>query len=444
MDQQFGPAMQKMSEVLRFLEGWLRSNVLTWQTAAQWLWALVALLLTLAVWRFAEPRLRQRRDEMQYNPLGRALLTGLIRTGGLLLFILLAQASGAAFSLSGHSPWVLDTLSKLTVAGVFIRLFAFAMPSKALARSAATVVWVFVSLHILGLLSPFTGFLESLSYSVGGTTFTAFGALKGLLLAVIFLQGAVALSRFFAGRIAGMSEVSPSVQVLLTKSVKAALFTVAILLALSSVGIDLTSLAIFSSALGVGIGFGLQTIISNYVSGIILLVDKSIKPGDTIEVGGVYGVVRGVFSRYVSVLTRDGKEILVPNEQFVTNEVINWTFSDTNIRLRIPVGVSYGSDVEKALRLMEESVKGVGRILGSPKPVALLIEFGDSSVNLELRAWIGDTDAGVTNVKSEVLLKIWNLFDEHGVEFPFPQRDVLLKPGSSLSVKLDKSGSEAE
>jgi small-conductance mechanosensitive channel len=237
-----------------------------------------------------------------------------------------------------------------------------------------------------------------------------------------------------------MRDVSPSVQVLLGKTVKVALFTIAILMAMSSVGIDLTSLAIFSSALGVGIGFGLQTIISNYVAGIILLMDRSIKPGDTIEVGGVFGVVSGVYGRFSSVKTRDGKEYLIPNEHFVTNEVINWTYSDTNIRLRIPVGVAYESDVNKALRLMEEAPKGMKRILTSPEPRAMLIEFGDSSVNLELRAWIADTNDGVTNIKSEVLKRIWDLFHENGVVFPFPQRDVLLKPGSALAVTVDRGG----
>jgi small-conductance mechanosensitive channel len=167
-------------------------------------------------------------------------------------------------------------------------------------------------------------------------------------------------------------------------------------------------------------------------------MDRSIKPGDTIEVGGVFGVVSGVYGRFSSVKTRDGKEYLIPNEHFVTNEVINWTYSDTNIRLKIPVGIAYESDVDKALRLMEEAPKGMKRILTSPEPRAMLIEFGDSSVNLELRAWIADTNDGVTNIKSDVLKRIWDLFHENGVTFPFPQRDVLLKPGSALAVTVDR------
>jgi small-conductance mechanosensitive channel len=440
MEEQLSPVMAKITEILLFLENWLHANVLTWRTAAQWLFALGALLLSLAVWRVIRPRLERWRFAHVQNALGRGALYVVIQTGGLVLFILLAQMAAGVFEFLEYRPWVLDALSQLTVAGIAIRLLALTMPNKGLARSTATVVWIFVGLHILGLLTPFTNFLQNLSFSMGETKFTALGALKGLILAVIFLQAAVMLSKFAVGRIANMRDVSPSVQVLLGKTVKVALFTIAILMALSSVGIDLTSLAIFSSALGVGIGFGLQTIISNYVAGIILLMDRSIKPGDTIEVGGVFGVVSGVYGRFSSVKTRDGKEYLIPNEHFVTNEVINWTYSDTNIRLKIPVGIAYESDVNKALRLMEEAPKGMKRILTSPEPRAMLIEFGDSSVNLELRAWIADTNDGVTNIKSDVLKRIWDLFHENGVTFPFPQRDVLLKPGSALAVTVDRGG----
>ncbi|MCJ2166193.1 MULTISPECIES: mechanosensitive ion channel domain-containing protein [unclassified Pseudodesulfovibrio] len=438
MDQQLGPVMRKLSEFLLFLEDWLHTNVLTWQMAAQWLSVLVALLLTLGVWRLIRPRMTRWVETYVQSLLVKGLLSGIIHVGGFVLFIMLAQTGAVAFEFADINPWVLDAVSQLTAAGIGIRLLVLAMPNKMLARGTATVIWVFVGLNVLGLFAPFALFLEKMSFTMGETQFTALGALKGMVLAIVFLQAAVILSRFATNRIDAMGDVSPSVQALLSKTIKVVLFTVAILLAMSSVGIDLTSLAIFSSALGVGIGFGLQTIISNYVAGVILLMDRSIKPGDTIEVAGVFGVVRNVFGRYVSVLTRDGKEYLIPNEQFVTSEVINWTYSDTNIRLKIPVGISYGSDVDKAMHLMEESVRGLRRILTSPKPQAMLIEFGDSSVNLELRAWIADANQGVTNIKSEVLIRIWNLFHEHGIEFPFPQRDVLIKPGSALSLTMDK------
>jgi len=208
---------------------------------------------------------------------------------------------------------------------------------------------------------------------------------------------------------------------------------------MSSVGIDLTSLAIFSSALGVGIGFGLKTVFSNYVAGILLLMDNSIKPGDTIEVGSVFGVVHDMHARYASVLTRDGTEFLIPNEQLISGEVVNWTYTDQNVRLKIPVGIAYDSDVEKALELLVEATKDVSRVLRHPAPAPRFVGFGDNSLDLQLRIWIKDAERGVTNVRSQVMLNIWRLFNEHGIEFPFPQRDVLIKPDSAIAVKLDKA-----
>ncbi len=284
-----------------------------------------------------------------------------------------------------------------------------------------------------------TDFLENLSFSTGGSSVTALGVIKGLLLAAVLLQAASIAARFAVRRIESIKDLSPSLQVLLSKAVKVCLFTAALLFAMSSVGIDLTSLAIFSSALGVGIGFGLKTIFSNYISGVLLLVDNSIKPGDTIEVGGVFGVVHEMHSRYASILTRNGKEHLIPNEVLITGEVVNWTYSDSNVRLKIPVGIAYDSDVEKAMELLVEAAKKVSRVLGDPGPAARLVGFGDNSVDLQLRVWIADSPQGVTNVRSEVMLNIWRLFHENGIEFPFPQRDVLLKPDSQLSVNISRS-----
>ena len=381
-----------------------------------------------------------RVNEKIGNDLGRSLLRALVDVGNVAVFILLMQVCAAVFRTLELIPRVLDAASDLAVAWIIIRFVTSMMPNRVLARGVAILVWAVAALNVFGLLSPITEFLAGLSLSIGGNSFNALEAIKGLALAAVFLQAASLAGQFADKRIQGIKDLSPSLRVLMIKAMKVVLFTVAILAAMSSVGIDLTSLAIFSSALGVGIGFGLQTIISNYVAGVILLMDRSIKPGDTIEVGSVYGVVRGMFGRYASVLTRDGTEHLIPNQHLVSNEVVNWTYSDTNVRLKVPVGISYGSDLEKALTILPKAAEGVRRILQSPAPIACLTGFGDSSVDLELRVWIADTEQGVTNVRSEVMLNIWRLFHEHGIEFPFPQRDVLIKPDSAIAVKLEKDG----
>ncbi len=433
---------EKIDAVIAFLSDWLRTNVLTWNTAAQWGCVLGAYLVTALLWRGVERRLLARVDEKVSNELGRSLLRGLVDVGNVAVFILLMQVCASVFRVMEYAPGVIDAASNLAVAWIVIRLLTSMMPNRALARGVATVVWSVAALSIFGLLTPITDFLSHLSLTIGENSFNALEMIKGLALAAVFLQAASLAGQFADKRIQRINDLSPSLKVLMIKVVKVVLFTAAVLSAMSSVGIDLTSLAIFSSALGVGIGFGLKTVFSNYVAGIILLMDNSIKPGDTIEVGGVFGMVGDMHARYASVLTRDGTEYLIPNEQLIAGQVVNWTYSDRNVRLKVPVGVAYESDVEKALDLLAEAAVGVKRVLTSPAPAPRLKGFGDNSVDLELRIWIADAEKGVTNVRSEVMLRIWRLFHENGIEFPFPQRDVLIKPDSALAVTLSREDEE--
>ncbi|CCH49014.1 mechanosensitive ion channel family protein [Pseudodesulfovibrio piezophilus] len=431
---------QKLEVAIRFLTGWLNTNVLTVSTGVQWACVAGTFLLAAAIWGGLGRRFSQWVAENVSNVLAGAILRALIGLGNVVGFLILVQVCVAVFHSLGESPRVLEAASNLAVAWIIIRLLTSIMPNRALAKGVEVSVWGVAALSVFGLLEPITTFLEGLSFSVGEASFNALGAIKGLAMAALLLQIASLASRFTVHRIETIKGLTPSLRVLMGKAVRVALYTAAILFAMSSVGIDLTSLAIFSSALGVGIGFGLKTIFSNYVAGIILLMDNSIKPGDTIEVGTVYGVVRAMQGRYASVLTRDGKEYLIPNELLISGEVINWTYSDSNVRLKIPVGIAYDSDVEKALELLGESVKSVRRVLKTPTPSPQLSGFGDSSVDLELRVWIADADQGVANVRSEILLNIWKLFHENDIEFPFPQRDVLLKADSKLAVTLDRDG----
>jgi small-conductance mechanosensitive channel len=179
---------------------------------------------------------------------------------------------------------------------------------------------------------------------------------------------------------------------------------------------------LFSGALGLGIGFGLQKVFANLVSGFIILADKSIKPGDVIQVGDTYGWIKFLGSRYVSVVTRDGTEHLIPNENLVTGQVINWSYSNNLVRLRVPIGISYESDLQKAMQLMLEASATTKRVLQEPKPSCLLVGFGDSAVNFELRVWIGDPENGLGTIKSDLLLGVWQRFREQGIVFPYPQR----------------------
>ena len=222
-----------------------------------------------------------------------------------------------------------------------------------------------------------------------------------------------------------------------TKLLRITLIIVAVLLALSSVGLDLTPFAVFGGALGVGLGFGLQKVVSNFISGIILLLDKSIKPGDVISIGDTYGWVKSLNARYVSLDTRNGIEHLIPNEDLIINRVENWSYSNNRVRLTIPVGVHYKSDVRKAMEICRDAAASTQRILQDPAPVCQLRGFGDSSVDLEIRMWIDDPQKGRANVISDVLLMVWDKFHEHGIEIPYPQRDLYLK--TAVEIKQTDS-----
>ena len=199
------------------------------------------------------------------------------------------------------------------------------------------------------------------------------------------------------------------------------------LVAINAVGIDLTGLAVLGGLLGVGVGFGLQKIVSNLISGVILLIDKSIKPGDIISVSGTYGWVTALGGRYVSVVTRDGVEHLIPNEILISERVENWTHTQRRTRLKVDVGVHHESDLRQVIALCEDAARATARVLPEPEPKCLFIEFGDSALKLQLRFWIGDAQNGVQNVKSDVLIEIWERFKQHGVRVPYPQRDLHIR-----------------
>ncbi|MDH3475546.1 MAG: mechanosensitive ion channel [Rhodospirillales bacterium] len=318
------------------------------------------------------------------------------------------------------------TVSLLT-AWVVIRAMSAVVRDPTWSSAIAGTAWVVAALNILGLLDDATDILDGLALQLGDLRLSALTVIKGMIALAVLLWLATVMSRLLERRISRLPNLTPSVQVLISKLFKIVLIVIAIVAALRTVGIDLTAFAVFSGAVGVGVGFGLQKVVSNLISGVILLMDKSVKPGDVIEVGQTYGWIKTLGARYASVVTRDGTEYLIPNEDIITQRVVNWSYSNDAVRLKIPIGISYGSDVRKAIEICQAAPGEVPRALKEPKSVCLLKGFGDSSVDLELRFWINDPRNGVSNVKSQVLLLIWDAFHEHGIEIPFPQRDLHIK-----------------
>ena len=291
----------------------------------------------------------------------------------------------------------------------------------------STSVWILVALHLLGWLPELASTLDAVGYTFGSVRISLFTVLELVVAVAVLMVCAAWLSRIIEQGLSSSQHLSPSVKVGLGKTLKFLLFTLAGLLSLKAVGIDLSALTVFGGALGVGIGFGLQRIASNFISGFILVFDGSIRPGDVISINEKFGWVQELRARYIVVRDRDGVETLIPNENLITTEVINWSYSDPRVRLKMPVQISYDDDPEQAMQIMIEASSVAERVLQDPAPAARLIGFGDSGIDLELRVWIRDPQEGVANVRSDVNLAIWKGFQAAGISIPFPQQDVRVK-----------------
>ena len=285
-------------------------------------------------------------------------------------------------------------------------------------------IWV-VAL-ILGFDAGISSFLDSLAVTFGDFRLSALTVIKALIVTGILVSGARMLTRGATNRITKNPDISPSMQVLAIKGLQLVLFGGAIFIGLKAVGFDLTGLAVLSGAIGVGLGFGLQKVVSNLVSGIIILLDKSIKPGDVISLGDTFGWIESLGARYVSVVTRDGKEYLIPNEDLITGQVVNWSHSDEFVRLDLFFGTAYEDDPHLVRKLAVEAAGRVNRVLKDRASVCHIVGFGDSSVDYILRFWIKDPTDGLTNIKGNVYLALWDIFKENNISIPFPQREVKL------------------
>jgi small-conductance mechanosensitive channel len=318
------------------------------------------------------------------------------------------------------ASYLLGVAGSLATAWVVIVLVAGLIRNQFVYRLVAISAWSIAALSILGLLDPTVAALNSVGIVFGGLRITPLLVIKTSVLLMLTLWLASAAGDFLDRRLQASTDLTPSIQVLMGKLVRLVLVAFAIVIVLSTVGIDLSALAFFTGAVGVGVGLGLQKIVSNLVSGIILLADKSIKPGDVISVGDHFGRVGNMGARYTSVDTRDGREYLIPNEDFITQRVANWTYSSDLVRLFVKFNTTYDSDPRQAIDAAVEAATGIERVLKKPAPQCMLTAFGATSIEYELWFWIRDPAAGVANVKSEVLLALWDTLARQGVKIPKP------------------------
>ncbi|WP_429771090.1 mechanosensitive ion channel family protein [Aurantiacibacter flavus] len=289
------------------------------------------------------------------------------------------------------------------------------------------------SVTVAGLIER----LDSWGFTVADTRFSVWSVLVVVMVVAGVIIAARLFSRLSHSMLNRTSKLDPSQKLLGEKMLTIVVWAAAILIGIDMLGIDLTALTVFSGAFGLAIGFGLQKTFGNLIAGIILLLDKSIKPGDVIAIADQagnesFGQIRRIGIRAVSIVTRDEKEYLIPNENLMVNQVENWSYSSKNVRMQVQVGVSYGADMNLAEKLMLEAAKDCPRVLKVPPPTVWMSEYGDSSVNFVIHCWIVDPEEGVGNVRSAVLKRLWDLFEENEIEIPFPQRDLNLRDNAQF------------
>ena len=357
----------------------------------------------------------------------------------LFMRVLVGSAPTAVFALlitlarviMVHSTWpsrsyLLSVAASLAFAWLIIRLVTSVIRNPFIVRLVSVAAWLVAALSILGLLEPTIEMLDSVSVVLGGLRLTPLLLIKLGVMLIVALWLTNIASNFVESRITRSTDLTPSIQVLLIKVIRLALMVFAVAVVLSAAGINLSALAIFSGAAGVGIGFGLQKIVANFISGMILLADKSVKPGDLITIGDSSGRISAMKTRYISVAAGDGREFLIPNEDLVTQKVVNWTYTDKNTLVKVNFGTNYEADPRLVCKLALDIAAAAPRAIKSKPPNCILVEFAEAGMKFSLTFWISDPD-GLDNVKSDAMLALWDAFRREGIQVPYPVREIRVR-----------------
>jgi small-conductance mechanosensitive channel len=356
--------------------------------------------------------------------------------------VLVTSASAAVFAIlmivsrviMWHTTWpsrsyLLAVSAKLALAWLLIRLVTSVIRNAFIVRLVSLAAWLVAALSIIGELDWAADTLDSVAIELGGLRISPLLVIKAGALLLVALWVTNIASNFVENRINRASDLTPSVQVLLIKIIRIGLMALAIVIALSTVGINLSALAVFSGAVGVGIGIGLQKIVANFISGIILLADKSVKPGDLVTIGDNSGRISTMKTRYVSVAAGDGREFLIPNEDLVTQRVTNWTYTDNNTLVKIAFATNYDADPRQVCKLAADTAAAHPRAIKGRRPNCILTEFAETGMKFSLTFWIADPD-GMDNVKSDVMLSLWDAFKQEGIRVPYPVREIRVRGGA--------------
>jgi small-conductance mechanosensitive channel len=381
----------------------------------------------------------RRQADPETNNWASQVLEGAVIVAPILLALALLLLARALVAAAGVPTDLMDTALQLTTVLLLVRIGVYGLRLllgtetwfDAWESRIALILWLMIGFELVGWYDKVEGTLERVKLIPGRGTFTLWALLKGIVVVTVFVFVTTLIARTLERRMMRIDAIALSTRIGISKFSYFLLVGIGVLLGINAAGVDVTTLNVLTGAIGLGLGFGLQTIAGNFVSGFVLLMDKSIKPGDVISFTGHtgtstenFGWVQELRGRYVVVRDRDGVETLVPNQNLITNSVINWSYSDQRVRIRLPVMVSYDDDPELALKVLLDAARDHPRILREPHPVTRLMAFEDYGIRLEVRFWIADPMNGVNNVRSDVNRAIWRMFREHDITIPVAQREI--------------------
>jgi small-conductance mechanosensitive channel len=436
-----------LKDVIEFLQATARS--LGAEFTSPWFYLQFGLILAaFGIAYGADAAIRARVDmssmAMKWPLPLRHLAHVLVGSASTVVFAILVIASRVTMY---HSTWpsrsyLLAVSAKLALAWLAIRLITSVIRNAFIVRVVSISAWLIAALSILGQLDPAIELLDSdqVAIVLGGLRLTPLVLIKLGALLIVALWLTNIASNFAESRINRSTDLTPSIQVLLVKMIRMGLMVIAVAIAVSAVGINLSALAVFSGAVGVGIGIGLQKIVANFISGIILLADKSVKPGDLVTIGDSSGRISAMKTRYISVAAGDGREFLIPNEDLVTQKVVNWTYTDKNTLVKVLFSTNYDAEPRLVCKLAVEIAAAAPRAIKNKPPNCILTEFAEAGMKFSLTFWIADPD-GMDNVKSDVMLALWDVFKREGIRVPYPVREIRIRGGAlPVETVVEASG----
>jgi len=393
---------------------------------------LAAAGLSLALASFLRARVNPTSLGMGLPAPLRALIRILMNRADAIIFALLTSIARAIVVKTEalRHGYLLSTAASLATAWVIIRLATGLIRNEFVVRAVSIAAWIIAALSIIGKLDEVTELLNSVGFMMGSVRVTPLLIVKVTVSLGIALWLVNVLSKFLDTRISRSRDLTPSVQVLLIKMVRLVLLIVAVIVVMSSAGVDLSALAIFSSAIGVGLGFGLQKIVANFISGVILLADKSVKPGDMITIGDATGRISAMDTRYISVAAGDGRAILIPNEDLITQRVVNWTYTNKHLLVKVIFATNYDADPKIVCKLAMDVATNSPNVAAINPPSCLLTDFAETGMKFALTFWVADLDIGADNVRSEVMLKLWDAFKHENIRVPYPVREIRVRGGA--------------